>query len=315
MQRYLSFLEGSTDRWINGVYDYSLGDWITTERPAMHRAIPGTFGVWAIAEGLAEAADALGRHAEAAGYRQRADQLAAAVWSRFYDPATGLFGGGGMGAIALALDMGAVPAELEQAQLDHLVGLIESAGWHLVMGEISFPSVLRVLSGNDRDDVVLKIATQTTSPSLGHQVKAGLTSLGETWDGGSGQSQNHFMLGAMDAWLMTRLTGIGQADGSAGFRRLVVDPAVVGDLAHAGGSYSTPYGEVRSAWRRTAAEVTLDLTVPSGSTAEVRVPVFRDAAGVIEPSADGARLVRIEGDEAVFEAAAGTWRFRSPSVR
>ena len=55
------------------------------------------------------------------------------------------------------------------------------------------------------------------------------------------------MLGAMDAWLMTRLTGIGRAEGSVGFRRLLVDPAIEGDLTHAQGSYETPYGDVSSA--------------------------------------------------------------------
>lgn len=315
MQRYLAFLEGSTERWKNGVYDYGLGDWATTERPAMPRPVTGTFGVWAVADGLAEAAAALGRDAEAAAYAARAEELAANLWRALYDPATGRFGGGGMGATALALDMGAVPDELRRAQLDRLIGLIEAADWHLVMGEISFPSVLRVLSEAGRDDVVLRIASQTTSPSLGFQVVNGATALGEFWDGGSGQSQNHFMLGAMDAWLTTRLTGIDQADGSVGFRRLLIDPAIVGDLAHAGGSYATPYGEVRSSWRRDDAGVRLDVTVPSGSTAEVRVPVHRDAAGVIEPSADGARLVRIDGDEAVFEAGSGTWTFRSPTTR
>lgn len=316
MQRYLAFLEGSAERWIaGGVYDYSLGDWVTTEKPAMPRAITGTFGVHAVAAGLAEAASALGRDAEAAAYHARADELARNVWAKYYDPATGRFGGGGMGATALALDMGAVPAELRSAQLDRLVGLIEAAGWHLVMGEISFPSVLRVLSEAGRDDVVLRIASQTTSPSLGFQVVNGATSLGEFWDGGSGQSQNHFMLGAMDAWLTTRLTGIGQAEHSVGFRRLLVDPAIVGDLAHAGGSYTTPYGEVRTSWQRGASGVRLEVAVPVGSTAEVRIPVHRDAAGVIEPSSDGARLLRIEGDEAVFEAGSGTWTFRAPSTR
>jgi alpha-L-rhamnosidase len=211
--------------------------------------------------------------------------------------------------------MGAVPDDHAEEQLDHLVGLIEGADWHLVMGEISFPSVLRVLSEAGRDDIVLKIASQTTSPSLGYQVVNGLTALGEFWDGGSGQSQNHFMLGAMDAWLTTRLTGIGQAEDSVGFRRLVIDPAVVGDLAHAEGTFETPYGEVRSAWRRDGDGVVLEVTVPSGSTAEVRVPVHRDATGAITPSADGARLLRIEGDEAVFEAASGSWTFRSPTTR
>ncbi|WP_020418871.1 family 78 glycoside hydrolase catalytic domain [Amycolatopsis sp. ATCC 39116] len=308
MQRYLSYLEGQAARWIDGgVYDYSLGDWITTEKPVMPRAITGTFGVWAIADGLAQVAKALGRDADAAAYRARADDLARKVWVKYYNPATGLFGGGGQGATALALDMGAVPADLRAAQVQHLVDSIQATGWHLIMGEISFPSVLRVLSAAGRDDVVYLIATQTTSPSLGFQVKAGLTALGETWDGGSGQSQNHFMLGAMDGWLQTRLTGIEQTADSTGFRRLLIDPAVVGDLTSASGKYESTYGEVRTSWTRTGGEYRLEVTVPVGATAEVHVPF----AGHVPPVADGARFVRVDGGEAVFEAGSGSWTFRS----
>ena len=182
-------------------------------RRPMPRAIVGTFGVWRIADGLAGVAAVLGQDADAAAYRARADAIAAALWTKYYDPATGLFGGGGQGATALALDVGAVPAGLRDAQLSHLVDAITAAGDHLIIGEISFPSVLRVLSAAGRDDVVYRVATQTTSPSLGRQVVAGNTALGETWDGGSGQSQDHFMLGAMDGWLLRRVTGIDQAPG------------------------------------------------------------------------------------------------------
>ncbi|UOZ03059.1 family 78 glycoside hydrolase catalytic domain [Amycolatopsis sp. WQ 127309] len=270
MQRYLAYLQGQTTRWVDGVYDYGLGDWITTESPVMPRPIVSSFGVWAVADGLAKVATALGQDATA--YRAQADTLAEAVWTKYYNPATGLFGGGGQGATALALDMGAVPADLRAGQTQHLVDVIEAAGWHLVMGEISFPSVLRVLSAAGRDDVVHRIATQTTSPSLGYQVQAGLTALGETWDGGSGQSQDHFMLGALDGWLTTRLTGIGQAAGSAGFKNLVIDPAVVGDLTSASGSYDSPQGRISTAWTKSGRDYRLTVTVPPGSTAEVHLP-------------------------------------------
>ncbi|SEF19856.1 alpha-L-rhamnosidase [Amycolatopsis pretoriensis] len=289
MRRYLAYLQGQPARWVDGVYDYGLGDWITTEKPAMPRAIPSSFGVWAVEDGLAKVATALGQ--DASTYRAQADALAKAVWAKYYDAATGLFGGGGQGATALALDMGAVPADLRAGQIQHLVDTIEAAGWHLVMGEISFPSVLRVLSNAGRDDVVYRIATQTTSPSLGHQVQAGLTALGETWDGGSGQSQDHFMLGAMDGWLTTRLTGIGQAADSAGFRKLVIDPAVVGELTSASGSYETPNGRVSTAWTKSDREYRLTVTVPPGSTAEVHI-----------------------GD-AVHHVGAGTHTFRQPVSR
>jgi alpha-L-rhamnosidase len=295
MQRYLGYLQGQTTRWVDGVYDYGLGDWITTESPVMPRAIVSSFGVWAVADGLAKVATALGQDATA--YRAQADALAKAVWAKYYNPATGLFGGGGQGATALSLDMGAVPAELRAGQTQHLVDVIETAGWHLVMGEISFPSVLRVLSNAGRDDVVYRIATQTTSPSLGYQVQAGLTALGETWDGGSGQSQDHFMLGAMDGWLTTRLTGIGQATGSVGFRDLVIDPAVVGDLKSASGSYESPQGRVGTAWTKSDREYRLTVTVPPGSTAEVHVPQFRG------------------GEDAVFHVGSGTHTFRSSIPR
>ncbi|MGK3207990.1 family 78 glycoside hydrolase catalytic domain [Amycolatopsis sp. MEPSY49] len=291
MQRYLNFLQGQPTRWADGVYDYGLGDWITTEKPAMPRAIVSSFGVWAVADGLAKVATALGQ--DAAPYRTQADALAKAVWAKYYDPATGLFGGGGQGATALALDMGAVPAGLRAGLTQHLVDTIEAAGWHLVMGEISFPSVLRVLSAAGRDDVVYRIATQTTSPSLGHQVQAGLTALGETWDGGSGQSQDHFMLGALDGWLTTRLTGIGQAPGSVGFRNLVIDPAVVGDLTSASGSYESPYGRISTTWTKSDREYRLTVTVPPGSTAEVHLP---------------------RGD-AVHRVGSGTHTFRQPVPR
>ncbi|GIE95491.1 hypothetical protein Ari01nite_29560 [Paractinoplanes rishiriensis] len=270
MQRYFQYLLGRTDRWVNGVYDYGLGDWITTQSPAMPRAIVGTFGVWRIADGLAEIAAVLGE--DPAPYRAKADEIATALWTRHYDPATGLFGGGGQGATALALDIGAVPAGLRETQLAHLIDHITAAGDHLIIGEISFPSVLRVLTAAGRDDVVYRVAMQTTSPSLGYQVRAGNTALGETWDGGSGQSQNHFMLGAMDGWLLRRVTGIDQAPGSVGFRRLVIAPAVVGGPESASGSYVTPYGVTATAWQRTGTGYRLTVTVPPRTRAEVRLP-------------------------------------------
>ncbi|WP_033338575.1 family 78 glycoside hydrolase catalytic domain [Catenuloplanes japonicus] len=301
MQRYLAYLRGTT-RWIDGTYDYGLGDWISLEKPAMPRAVTGTYGVWRIADGLAQAADVLGHPAEAAEYRALAEAMRAALWTRFYDPATGLFGGGGMGATALALDMGAVPVDLKNAQLDRLAGLIETNDWHLIMGEIAFPAVVNVLTAAGHEDVVYRIATQTTSPSLGYQVTAGLTSLGEMWDGGAGQSQNHFMLGALDAWLLTRVSGIGQTADSAGFRHLLIDPAVSpAGPSRARTEFHTGYGPAVTDWSVSDGAYTLRVTVPQGATAEVHVTGTRIAAP------RGARATA----PGVYQVGAGTWTFRS----
>ncbi|MEU6034768.1 family 78 glycoside hydrolase catalytic domain [Actinomadura sp. NPDC047616] len=268
MQRYLAHLE---TRVQDGVTDYTLGDWITPDR-TFPKMVSATYGYWRVLDTLAKIADTLGKPEDAAAYRAKAAQSQRALWERQYDASTGKFGGGGQGATALALDMGAVPAEHRQRMLDQLVGSIEQAGWHLLLGEISLPAAFRVLSENGRDDVVYKIATRTDSPSYGYQVVHGNTALGEMWDGGSGQSQNHFMLGTIDSWFTSRLAGLDQAPGSVGFRKLLVKPSVVGDLTGASATRQTPYGEARTSWTKEDGRITLTVTVPPNSTAEVHVP-------------------------------------------
>jgi alpha-L-rhamnosidase len=192
------------------------------------------------------------------------------------------------------------------------IGTVLFTGTTTIAVAGSRPFVVRDLRSahQDRPLGTDDIAKRTTSPSLGFQVRAGLTALGETWDGGSGQSQNHFMLGAMDAWLLTRLTGIEQTADSTGFRRLLIDPAVVGDLTSASGSYQSTYGRVSTSWKKDDREYRLDVTVPAGATAEVHVPVFRDEHGRFHRPTGG-RLVRIDGDDAIFEVGSGSWTFRS----
>ena len=82
-----------------------------------------------------------------------------------------------------------------------------------------------------------------------------------------------------------------------GFRNLVIDPAVVGDLKSASGSYESPQGRVSTAWTKSDREYRLTVTVPPGSTAEVHVPQFRG------------------GDDAVYHVGSGTHTFRSSIPR
>lgn len=281
MKKYASYLEA---RAVDGLTDYSLGDWITPDK-TFPKFVSGTYGYWRVLDTMSKIAGTLGMTDDAAAYRAKADASAKALADKYYDAGTGTFAGGGQGAEAIALDMDAVPADQRRRLRDHLVASIESAGWHLQLGEISLPSVFRVLP----DDVIYKIATQTTSPSYGYQVIHGATTLGESWDGGSGQSQDHFMLGAIDSWFTGRLAGIQQVPGSIGYRKLLIDPAVVGDLTHAEGRYQTPYGEVRTSWTKASDGIRLTVDVPPGSTAEVHVP----------------------GSGQVHNVGSGTWTFHS----
>ncbi|MFI2507168.1 family 78 glycoside hydrolase catalytic domain [Streptomyces sp. NPDC018972] len=307
MRQYAAFLETQVK---DGILDYGLGDWFTPDR-TFPRAVAGTYGYWRVADALSRIATVLGDRGAADEYRAKADASAKALSAKYYDTTTGTFGGGGHGAEALALDMGAHPAGERERLLTHFTTAVKDAGHHLILGEISLPAAFRVLSGAGRDDLVHAIATQTTSPSYGYQVRAGNTTLGESWDGGPGQSQNHFMLGAIDSWFTTRVAGIAQTADSVGYAELLIDPAVEGDMTSASGSYRTPYGIARSDWERTDGRFRLTVDVPAGSTAEVHVP----AAGGRAEAPRGARLLRTSGEEAVYQVGSGHWTFRSAPPR
>ncbi len=101
----------------------------------------------------------------------------------------------------------------------------------------------------------------------------------------------------------------------------MIEPAIVGELECAAATYRTPRGVVSSAWRRSKrGVVTLDVTIPAGATAQVRLPIDPDGEVVTEggrPAAQAAGVgsVRVEGETAVIEVTSGSYAFRvAPAV-
>ncbi|HEY4280549.1 MAG TPA: family 78 glycoside hydrolase catalytic domain [Conexibacter sp.] len=266
MKRYVDYLG---TRATGSLLDYGLADWGTINA-ATPAGVTASYGYFQAAQALGQIAAVLGKQDDAAHYAQLAGSIGTAFNATYLDPVGHTYANGSQTSDALALDMGIVPDSQRQAVLDHLVANLKDNGYHLNLGEIGLPALFRVLSNAGRDDVVYEIATQTTQPSYGAMLARGATSLTEFWDGSG--SQNHFMLGAIDSWFTSGLAGIRQAPGSAGYRELDIAPAVVGDLTHVEGSYDTANGDVRSAWQRSGQRVTLEVTVPDGSTATVHVP-------------------------------------------
>ncbi|GAA2073718.1 family 78 glycoside hydrolase catalytic domain [Actinomadura alba] len=305
MQRYLDYLGTKAN---GDLLDYGLGDWITFD-PSTPVGVTATFGYHRAAAALGEIAEVLGKDADAERYAGLAGRIGAAFNGKYLKENT--YGSGSQACDALALDMGVVPADRRQAVLDHLVESIRSRAYHLTVGEIALPSVFRVLSAAGRDDVIYAVATQTTSPSYGYQVLHGATALTENWDGPtSGNSQNHFMLGAIDEWFGAGLAGLGQAEESVAFQNLLVRPAVVGDLTGATATYETPRGRAASSWRRSGNTLSLTVNVPPGATARIEVPLLGGTAS--RPKAHPkARWIGVQNGRGVFETGSGEWTFVS----
>ncbi|MFI7700349.1 family 78 glycoside hydrolase catalytic domain [Nonomuraea sp. NPDC049480] len=290
MCRYTDYLTGRAD---DGILRHGLGDWIGLD-PATPVPLVSTWGYWRVAGTMAGVASVLGRDDDAKRYGALAERIAAAF--------AGAFAGKerSQASEILALDMGVVPGELAPAVLDRISE--EVAGGGITVGEIALPALFRVLDRAGRHDALWAFATSTGRPGYGYQVRHGATALTEAWDGPTrGLSQNHYMLGAIDAWFYRGLGGLGQVPGSTGFRRLLIDPAVPAGLESVRAGTETPYGRADVAWTRRDGGFTLDVEIPPGSSAEVRMPAF---ARYAVPDAAA------PAGERAWEVPAGRWTFR-----
>jgi alpha-L-rhamnosidase len=282
MTAYLDYL---TSKATNGILRGDLGDWVAGDGSTPPEAT-GTYAYYTSAKAMAEMAAALGRDADAATFSALAAGIAGAFNARFYNPVThsyttaGPAGTTGSQALdAFALEMEIVPQGQTEAVLNDLVARIRAyhpngGGPHISGGTVSLQPIYRVLMRHGYDELLWETLQQPQAPSYRYFIDNGRTTIPEFWDLAS--SQNHMILLQIDEWFNAGLAGIGQAEGSVGFDRLVIRPRIVGDLAHVAGSYETPHGTVRSEWTRDASGVRLKVTVPAGTTARVYVPAGAD---------------------------------------
>lgn len=303
------------------IVDAALADWMAAE-PTSGR-ITGTWGYYQVADRMAKMAALLGHDADAREYRDLAANIKDAFNAAFYNSDLGRYtsqGNGGttgatQAAQALALDEGLVPEGERQRVVDALVELVYAfkpfgGGPHFSGGTIGLAPTVRALTDGRRDDVLWDVLQEDTLPSYGFFMAptpanpTGLTTIPENWD--IGASKNHMILLQIEEWFHRGLAGIRQVRGSVGYRELVIDPRVVGDLTHAEGSYRTPYGNAASKWTLDSGTFRLRVEVPPNTTAEVRVP--RGDRTAYEAS-KGAVLQRIEGGGAVYRVPSGTYVF------
>ncbi len=118
------------------------------------------------------------------------------------------------------------------------------------------------------------VATQTTEPSWGYWTDvAGFTALGEHWPATT-RSRNHHFFGAIVQWLYEDLAGMRPL--APGYASIEFRPEIPrAGLDRVSASYESVRGTVATSWRRTAAGLELDVTVPANATGRVYVPAPR----------------------------------------
>ncbi len=317
MKRYVAYL-GSRSR--DHIVSHGLGDWydIGPKPPGVAQLTPIAltatafyyYDTWV----LAQAATLLGKTEDARNFAELAEAIKGAFNRQFYNPATGQYASGSQCANSLALVMNLAPSADRGKVLDRVAEDVRQRGNALTAGDVGYRYLLRALADGNRSDVIFDINNQSEKPGYGYQLKQGATSLTEAWDAGRASSQNHFMLGQIVEWFYHDLAGIRSDASGTGFKKIMVKPAVIGDLTWVSASYNSVNGPIKSEWRRTGDTLNVKVSIPANASATVWVPAPGAPAESEQDRSVQAKYVRSVGRKdgcSVFEVSSGTYSFRS----
>jgi alpha-L-rhamnosidase len=160
-----------------------------------------------------------------------------------------------------------------------LVELVRESGYHISTGFVGTPIICDALCRAGAPDAAFKLLLQTGCPSWLYPVTMGATTIWERWDSllpdgsvnpGEMTSFNHYALGAVVDWLQRRVAGLAPA--APGYRQMEIRPLVGGGLTFARARHKTPYGMAAAGWELKDGELSIEVTVPPNTSAQVYLP-------------------------------------------
>jgi len=291
---------------------YGLGDWSAGQTTDPAQAIIDA-GYYEGAAQLALIAGVLGKSADAARYTSLAAQLKDEYNTAYLhvDSASGAvsYANDTEASNAIALDAGLVPDQYRDAVFASLVGAVEAYDYKIGTGSPAMGALFRALHAGGRDDLLFRMVTSPDAPSYAYLVGLGETTLTEDLSGGG--SQDHHFLGEVGSWLIHDLVGIDQPSSSIGYGHLLIKPATgkgIDDIPCLDGAFTTSRGLAENKMTRTGSDLTMDVTIPGNTTAEVWVPT---TSGDTVLASSRATYLRVEDGYTVYSVGAGEFTFES----
>ena len=318
MKRYVAFLDSSSK---NGLLTAGLGDWydLGPKPPWGSQLTPVPYTATAIYYYdhwiMSRVAKLLKNEADAVAFTQSAANIRTAFNAAFYKPEKGYYATGSQTSNAMALYLNLALPEHRQQLVDSIVADIRRRGNGLTSGDVGYRFLLKALAGEGRSDVIYDMNNQSEKPGYGYQLRMGATSLTEKWDASVGNfgSQNHFMLGQINEWFFSDLVGISSDEEGAGFKKIIIKPAVLPNMDWVRGSFHSINGTIVSEWKKDAIQIHLHIVIPPNITATVYLPV-QNAETITESGksidiATGVQFIKFQKGTAVLKVGSGDYHF------
>jgi len=287
IRRYVDYVDRTSPQ---GLTSWGRGDWVPVQS---HSNLELTSSVYFFVDAtiLARAAKLFGKETDHLHYTALAEKIRNAINGKYLNRETGIYANGTQTELSVPLQWKVVPEDMKDKVAANLAKKVEEAGFHLDVGVLGAKALLNALSENGYPHVAYKVAVQDTYPSWGWWIVNGATTLLENWDLDATRdiSDNHMMFGEIGAWFFKGLGGIYPDAEQPGFKHIILRPHFEKDLQHFNAEYKSPYGLIKSSWKRENDRIIYEVIVPANSSATL---YLAENAEII-PN----RMKRIQGDQ------------------
>jgi alpha-L-rhamnosidase len=281
MQRWLGYAEkyspeGLLEGWPETEYrSWYLGDWAVPE--GINQTDPESIGLvnncfmTVCYETMKRIATVLGRDEDSRKYAEREMELLSLINQRFYNNKNRIYGSGSQIDLAYPLLAGIVPDSLVSAVRQKLIDFtMNERGGHFACGLVGIPVITEWATLNHEAELMYSMLKKRDYPGYLYMTDNGATTTWEHWNGA--RSRIHNCYNGIGSWFIQALGGIRPDPSHPGYRKFIIDPQVPDGVNWANTSKETPYGTVVLNWKIENGLMQLDLKVPAGSNAILRIP-------------------------------------------
>lgn len=254
---------------------FHFGEWLEPDaQPTEDDGPVATAYFYRSAHELARIADVVGDGARATRYHRLAADVRDA-WRAEFVADDGRVIPSTQANLARALAFGLVADEHRRQAADDLVDLVREAGTHVGTGFLGTPFLLPALADHGHLAVAYELLFQVTPPSWLAMIDRGATTIWEDWDalrpdGSVRESLNHYSKGAVISFLHRYVAGVQLLE--PGYRRFRVAPMPGGGITSARTRHDSPHGRIEVAWEHGRTDGRIDITVPTGTRADLLLP-------------------------------------------
>ena len=220
---------------------------------------------------MEEIAALLGHEKDTRLYREYAQGARKAYRQLFLR--RGMVKGTWQGRYLRALKHGLLPPEAEKRTLYAYVRSVRAHRHHAATGLLSTGDALTVLSRNGYREDAYRLLLNPEEPGWMDAIARGATSVWGNWygrdvEGRTKGSFNRCAMGAAAKWLVEDCAGIRVT----GNRKFLLAPGPGGGLTHVKCRYDSIWGAVSMEWTERYGGWSFEVTVPVGTTADLRLP-------------------------------------------